>query len=103
MTNAAALTKKDIDHIAGLANLSITDRQSEELVTQLEETVTYVSALQKISTENIPETSQVTNTENVYRKDEIDSERLLSQKDALSGKKQYKGFFVVDAVFDREK
>lgn len=100
MAAAKTLTKRDIDHISKLANLPIGERQAGELVDQLGVTVAYVSTLQQLPTKGITETSQVTGMENVFREDIVDKSRILSQKEALAGKKTYKGYFVVDRVLD---
>lgn len=97
------LTKKDIDHIAKLANLPLTDEQADELREQLGITLEYVSQLQSLSTEGVVETSQVTGVENVFREDEIDTTRMFSQKEALANaKRTYSGFFVVDRVLEEK-
>lgn len=97
------LTKKDIDHIAKLANLPLTDEQADELRGQLGITLEYVSQLQSLSTEGVVETSQVTGLENVFREDEIDTTRMFSQEEALANaKRTYNGFFVVDRVLEEK-
>lgn len=97
------LTKKDIDHIAKLANLPLTSEQAEELTKQVGITVEYVSQLQSISTEGVIETSQVTGAENVFREDEIDTTRMFSQEEALTNaKRTHNGFFVVDRVLEEK-
>lgn len=93
------ITRADVDHIAKLANLPITTPQASELTRQVGVTVSYVSALQMLDTKNVAETSQVTGLENVWREDEIDTSRMFTQEEALSGaKRTHNGFFVVDAV-----
>jgi aspartyl-tRNA(Asn)/glutamyl-tRNA(Gln) amidotransferase subunit C len=96
-----SLTKTDIAHIAKLANLPVSESQAERLVKELDVTVSYVSKLQDLNTENVVETSQVTGMENVLREDRIDENRRFTQAEALSNAKRvHKGFFVVDAVFE---
>lgn len=90
----------NVDKVAKLANLPITKKQEEELGKQLQETVAYVSKLQELSTEGAVETSQVTGAENVYRQDQIDTARMLTQEEALKNAKHTQdGYFVVDAIF----
>lgn len=93
----------DIDHIAKLANLPLTPEQTEELTQQVGVTVQYVSQLQSLATTGVVETSQVTGLENVFREDEIDESRMLTQEEALSNaKRTYTGFFVVDRVLEEK-
>ena len=60
----------------------------------------FVSKLQKIPTKDVIPTSQVNGLENVYREDEIDKSRMLTQEDALANAPAtHNGFFKVKAVF----
>lgn len=95
--------RADIDHIATLANLPISDGQSEELTKQVGGTVAYVSQLQSLPTDDVTETSQVTGLENVFREDEIDTSRMFTQEEALANAKNtYNGFFVVGRVLEEK-
>lgn len=97
------LFEDDIWHVARLAKLPITKEQLKKFYEQLLSVVGYMSKIQKLDTKNVIETSQITGLENVFRKDEIDEKRLLTQNQALANtKRKYKGYFVVDAVFDNE-
>lgn len=95
------LTSPDIDHIAELSHLTILSHQYDLFISQLSSILTFVSALQKVPTDKIDPTSQVTGLVNVYREDVIDTTRMLSQTQALSNAHQtHNGFFVVPAVFE---
>jgi aspartyl-tRNA(Asn)/glutamyl-tRNA(Gln) amidotransferase subunit C len=84
-----------------LAKLTILDDDLVKLQGQLSEIVSLVDELQKIDTTDVPVTSQVTGLENVWREDEVDSTRVLSQESALAmAKKQHNGFFVTSNVFE---
>lgn len=101
--SASSITQHDSRHIAELANLPLTDKQQEELTEQVKVTVAYVSQLQSLTTDDVEETSQVTGMENVFREDEIDAKRMFTQEEALANaRRTHEGFFVVDAVFERE-
>ena len=101
--NTPELTSADIDHIAKLANIPLTPEQSAELTEQVGVTVTYVSQLQSVPTEDVVETSQVTGLENVLREDEIDTNRMLTQEEALSmAKRTHNGYFVVGRVLEEK-
>lgn len=97
------LTARDIAHIAKLAQLPLTEEQTEELRKQVGITVSYVSQIQQLETGDSEETSQVTGLENVFREDVIESKRTFTQEQALANaKRTHNGFFVVDAVFHEE-
>ncbi|GIW61623.1 MAG: aspartyl/glutamyl-tRNA(Asn/Gln) amidotransferase subunit C [Patescibacteria group bacterium] len=93
--------KINISHVAKLANLTLTDEEKERFTSQLSTVIEYIEKLNEVNTDNIPETSQVTGLENVFREDNL--KECLKQKDALSGAKQtYNGLFVVKGILENE-
>lgn len=96
------LSAKDIQHIASLANLLIDARRYKLYASQLSTILAFVSKLQKIPTNNLEPTAQVTELTNVYREDVVDESRMLTQKEALrNARKTHKGYFVVPALFEQ--
>jgi aspartyl-tRNA(Asn)/glutamyl-tRNA(Gln) amidotransferase subunit C len=73
----AGLTKKDILHLAKLANLQLTDEEVEKYLNQLEQTLEYVENLKELDTKNVNTTSHATETENVYFEDGTENTRAL--------------------------
>lgn len=101
MTKKQPLTVDEVKKVAKLAKLTIPDDDLVKLQGQLSEIVGLVDELQKIDTTDVPVTSQVTGLENVWREDEVDSTRVLSQESALAmAPKQHNGFFVTSNVFE---
>ncbi|PIP53066.1 Asp-tRNA(Asn)/Glu-tRNA(Gln) amidotransferase GatCAB subunit C [Candidatus Beckwithbacteria bacterium CG23_combo_of_CG06-09_8_20_14_all_34_8] len=97
------LTADDISHIAKLANLQIKDSEVETFSSQLSSILDYVNDLQKVDTKGVEETSVVTGLKNVFAPNEIDSNRTLSQNEALSNTKhKIDGYFQVPAVIAKE-
>ena len=97
------LTTDDVKHIAKLANLPITDQQVQQYQQQLSSVLEYVEKLKEVDTTSVQETSQVTGLTNVYRKDQVDQDRMLTQQQALSNTPQQKdGYVVVPAVIEKE-
>lgn len=95
------ITPQVVLKVAKLANLPISQKQADELTKQVGVTVTYVSQLQALPTENVTETAQVTGLNNIWREDVIDKTRMLSQKEALANaKRTHEGFFLVNAIFE---
>lgn len=95
-----SLSRKDIIHIASLANLSLTDEEISMFQGQLNETLAYVAVLDELETKETSPTSQVTGLKNVTRVDE--TKPSLSQEQALSGtKSRYKGYFKIKAVIEK--
>jgi len=92
----------DVRKIAQLANLTLDEGEEKLFAKQFEDTFLVVDQLKEIDTKDIVLTSQVTKLENVTRPDQVDSERILSQAEALANAKNtYKGFFVVKQVIDK--
>ena len=90
-----------IRHIAQLANLELSDKEIKSLSPQFSSILDLVSKIKKLDTTNVSETSQVTGQENVFREDEVDSQRILTREEALSNaKNKHNGYFVVDAIFE---
>ena len=94
-----ALTPKDVDHVAALARLGITEAERERMAEQLSGILEHFQALQALDTENIAPTAQVLALRNVMRPDAI--RPCLSQREALANApRQEDGFFRVQAVLE---
>ena len=65
------LSKKEIQHIANLARLELTEKELKLYGSQLSEILEYINQLQEVDTTNIEPTAQVTGLENVFREDEV--------------------------------
>jgi aspartyl-tRNA(Asn)/glutamyl-tRNA(Gln) amidotransferase subunit C len=95
------MTKFDVNHVAKLANLSLTEDEKKKLEAQLSETVEYVKELDGVDTGSHEPISQVTGLENVTREDTV--RPSLSQEEALkNAKSTYKGFFKVKGILNNE-
>ena len=95
------ITEELVRHLAKLANLNLSQNQLLKLLPQFRSVIDLVSKVQSLNTDNIPETSQVTGLENVFREDMVDEKRMLSQKEVLANaKKTHKGFIEVMAIFE---
>lgn len=103
MNSKGKLTLENVRHLAKLANLSLTERQLEELLPQFSNILKFVSQVQSLKTDNVEETSQITGLENVFREDIVDEKRMFSQDEALrNANRKHNGFFVVDAILENE-
>lgn len=96
-----AISEQLVKKVAKLAQLPILENSVHLFTQQLSAVVGYVSKIQSLDTSKIPETSQVTGLENIFREDRVDKKRMLSQKQALSNaKRTHNGYFVVKAIFE---
>jgi aspartyl-tRNA(Asn)/glutamyl-tRNA(Gln) amidotransferase subunit C len=68
-----ALSKEEVLKVAKLARIELTEEQIEKFRAQLGAVLDYISQLQKVSTDRVEPTAQVTGLENVWGLDEIAS------------------------------
>ena len=96
------LTKNDVEHVARLARLPLSDKEILKFQKQLSEVVTYVSELAAVDTSKTKPTSQSTGLTNVSRPD-ISKSKGLTQEEALSGTESlHNGYFVVPQILDKK-
>ena len=97
------ITTDDVAKIGVLANLPVSKDEKNLFADQFSMTIDVIGELNEIDTNGIAPTSQVNHLENVTRPDEIDSDRILTQAEALSGAKNvHQGFFVVKQVLEKD-
>ncbi len=90
----------DVDHVAKLANLTLSPTEKQIFAKQLAEVLDYVNKLNEINTKGVEPIGQITGLENVTREDE--SAPSLAQEDALkNAPRTHNGFFEVDAIFEQ--
>jgi aspartyl-tRNA(Asn)/glutamyl-tRNA(Gln) amidotransferase subunit C len=77
-----ALSKADVEHIAQLARLHLSDEEKERYREQLSDILEHVSALQKLDTKDVPPMSSVGVERARLRKDEPGS--AMRREDLLS-------------------
>lgn len=68
------ITREDINHLADLSDLSLSDKEAESLEKDLGNIVNYISELKELNTNNVEPTYQVFEMENVWRPDEIETQ-----------------------------
>ncbi len=95
------ITSQTVDHIARLAKIPVTNEEKEKLAQGFNETLNVVDELFKVDVSGVEPTHQVTDLENVFREDEVDQEKMLSQDEALSQvKNKFNGYFIVDQILE---
>ena len=77
-----SLTRKEVEHIAELARLNLSEAEIEQYREQLSAILDYAASLQDLDTTGIPPTASVLPERSVLRNDEVgvclDPEELLS-------------------------
>ncbi len=92
------LTKKEVQHIAKLANLTLSEEEVAVFSQQLSETLDYIEKLKELTTDGILPTFQTTGLKNITREDVVGPS--LTQEEALkNAKATYNGYFKTKAIF----
>lgn len=80
--NAMAVSLGDVRHLAALSEINLTDDELTSLTTDIDKIVDYINQLDKLDTENVKPTFQLTGLNNVWREDkiepQIEREKLLA-------------------------
>ena len=94
-----SLSPQEVEHIAKLARLELTDEQKERYRGQLEAILEHVAKLQELDTQDVPPTASVSVAQMPLRADE--SRPGLSKEDLLkNAPKQDDGQFQIPPVFE---
>jgi aspartyl-tRNA(Asn)/glutamyl-tRNA(Gln) amidotransferase subunit C len=93
----ASLTRADVEHVAYLARLGLTDEELDRLEGQLNHILDQYARLAELDTDAIPPTAQVIELENILRDDV--AQPSLGVDAVLSNAPQRDAdFFVVPAI-----
>ena len=65
------VTKKDVEHVANLARLGLTEAEKEIFTDQLSKILEYAETINKLDTKGIEPTFHAIPMKNVFRKDEV--------------------------------
>ena len=66
----SSISKQQIEHIAKLARIELTEKEKEKFTKELSSILDYVEKLDQVDTKNVEPIKQVTGLENVVRDDE---------------------------------
>lgn len=95
-----ALTKNEVEHIATLARLKLSEEEKTEYAKQLSGILDYFGKLNEVDTKDVEETSQVTGLLNVMREDEI--EEFSAPQDIVEcASEKSDGFIKVPKILDK--
>ena len=90
---------KDVERIAELAMLKLTDEEKEKYATQLNHILDYMATLNKLDTSDVEPFSHATELTNVFRPDEL--QPSISTEDALkNAPSRTEQYFKVPKVID---
>ncbi len=98
-----SVNNTQVKHIAQLANIPISEEESNKLAQDFSETLQVVDQLKKADVSKVEITHQVTGFKNVFREDVAKEDQSFTQKEALANAhKTYKGYFVVPYVLQNK-
>ena len=98
--SSTKISPSDLDHIAKLARIDLTDSEKATFLPQLESVIEYFDILNKVNTDGVEPTFRVNDQSNVFRTDEV--KESLPVSDALSGAARTKdNYFVVTATIKK--
>lgn len=94
------LSIEQIEHIAKLSKLELTDEEKKLYSGQLSSVLEYVDQLSEVDTEGVEPTSNITGLSNVTREDKVE-ESGISYLDIEKNAPEFKaGSIVVPGVFE---
>lgn len=76
-----SLQKNDVEHLAKLASLSLSDAEIEKYLSQFDETLKYVENMAELDTTQVQETSHAVAVDNVFFEDGTENKRGLTHKE----------------------
>jgi len=98
--SATKISPSDLDHIAKLARIELTDSEKKTFLPQLESVIEYLDILNQVNTDDVEPTYRVVDKSNVFHTDEIS--QSLPVQDAISGSSRTKdNYFVVTATIKK--
>jgi aspartyl-tRNA(Asn)/glutamyl-tRNA(Gln) amidotransferase subunit C len=93
------ISKKDIEYIANLSRIELTEHEKEMFVHQLNDILSYIEKLNKLNTENIKPLAYAMSVSNVFREDKL--EHSIPLEDVLLNAPAVQGaFFKVPKVIE---
>ena len=88
------LSKQEIQHIAKLARLELTDAELEKYGGQLSAGLSYIDQLKEVNVKGVEPTAQVTGLENVLREDKVENWNSDEIEEALKDAPEREGRFI---------
>ena len=94
-----SITLKDVEHVANLARLELSDAEKAQFTDQLNAILKYAEKLNELDTESVEPTSHVLPITNVMR-DDVRKESLPIEKVLLNAPDEEDGQIKVPAVLE---
>ncbi len=93
------ISREEVEHVAKLARLEITEAEKEVFSKHLSSILTYMDKLKTLNTEGVEPTATVLEQTNVFREDKA-RPSLPAEKALANAPQQSDRFFVVPKILD---
>ena len=93
------ITKQEVEHVARLARLEITEQEQEKLTDQLSNILTYVETLNGLDTKGVEPTAHVLDLKNVMR-DDVAVPGLSRERALANAPDQAAGHYKVPKIIE---
>ena len=91
------ITRKDVEHVAHLARLNLSEDELQTMTGQLDNILSYVDKLEELDTSDVQPTSHVFSVSNAFRED-VEKESLSQEEAVKNGPQQNGEMFQVPRV-----
>ncbi|MFA4858298.1 MAG: Asp-tRNA(Asn)/Glu-tRNA(Gln) amidotransferase subunit GatC [Candidatus Margulisiibacteriota bacterium] len=93
------ISNHDVEHVARLARLGLSEKEKEKLTRELNAILTYAEKIQSLDTHDVPPTSHPILLKNIFREDMVKPFRDTS-KIIANGPQVQANTFVVPKILD---
>ena len=93
------ITKQEVEHVAKLARLELSEQEKEKLTDQLSGILTYVETLNGLDTKGVEPTAHVLDIRNVMR-DDVPSPSLPRERALANAPDQAAGHYKVPKIIE---
>lgn len=97
-TKHIVLDEKQVEHIAKLANLTLTHNEVSHLGTELSSVLEYIKQLEEVDTSNVIPTFQTSNNTNIFLNEEVGNRTLSVTNALLDAKDKTKNLFIIPSM-----
>ncbi len=95
------ITKKDVEHVARLARLSLSEEEKDRFSAQLDSILSYIEKLNQLDTTHVAPTSHPLPLVNIWREDRMEAGTLGSPEEILANAPEKEGpFFKVKKIIE---
>jgi aspartyl-tRNA(Asn)/glutamyl-tRNA(Gln) amidotransferase subunit C len=91
------ISKKEVEHVAHLARLTLADEELEKMTGQLDNILSYVDKLDQLDTSQVAATFHVFSVRNAFRED-VEKESLSQAEAVKNGPQQDGQMFQVPRI-----